>query len=523
MKEKLKKRFFIGSLVLVLLLVGVLTTNAVVKHELKKRIDNFSETIKIDYQDIKVNVLTGSAELINPKISVYGKTTKAINAEIELKQLSINNLSYWDYFSNDKISLKNIILTQPKTVYHHNDLVDFKSYQNTYEQPFKKTVEIKAIEIIDGKVAVFDVANDSLLLKSEQMDFKANNIALKKSNPEEKASITFQDYLLTFSNLFYRLNDYENVFVKYADFNTDFHKIETLSLKTKYSQELLSKQISVERDHFDLTIDSIKVENHDFGIKNDSLFYFGSKRVDFYQPKLNIYRDKLIADDLSYKPLYSKSLRNLNVDIALETVFLNKATIVYIEKVKEDTEGGQLEFSNLNAEITNLGNTYRNVNEETSVNIDAIFMKNTPISVDWSFDVQNSSDEFVFKADVGNLAANQMNQFMEPNLNLRLNGEINKTYFTISGNDYASLIDLKLQYTNFDVVVLKQNGTEKNKLLSGLINIFVSKDSSDKQNEFRYGQAKDIERDKTKSVFNYLWLNIKAGLLSAVTGNGEKN
>src|SRR5690606_1133077 len=286
---------------------------------------------------------------------------------------------------------------------------------------------------------------------------------------------------------------------------------------------LLSKQISVERDHFDLTIDSIKVENHDFGIKNDSLFYFESKQVDFHQPKLNIYRDKLVADDLSYKPLYSKSLRNLNVDIALETVFLNKATIVYIEKVKEDTEGGQLEFSNLNAEITNLGNTYRNVNEETSVNIDAIFMKNTPIRVDWRFDVQNSSDECVFKADVGNLAANQMNQFMEPNLNLRLNGEINKTYFTISGNDYASLIDLKLQYSNFDVVVLKQNGTEKNKLLSGLINIFVSKDSSDKQNEFRYGQAKDIERDKTKSVFNYLWLNVKAGLLSAVTGSGKKN
>src|SRR5690606_5891249 len=167
--------------------------------------------------------------------------------------------------------------------------------------------------------------------------------------------------------------------------------------------------------------------------------------------------------------------------------------------------------------------TYRNVNEETSVNIDAIFMENTPISVDWSFDDENGNDEVVFKADVGDLAENQMNQFMDPDLNLRLNGEINKTYFTISGNDHASLIDLKLQYNNFDVVVLKQNGTEKNKLLSGLINIFVSKDSRDKQNEFRYGQAKDIERDRTKSVFNYLWLNIKAGLLSAVTGNGEKN
>src|SRR5690606_15021181 len=252
---------------------------------------------------------------------------------------------------------------------------------NTYKQPFKKTIEIKAIEIIDGNVAVFDVANDSLLLKSEQMDFKANNIAIGKSDLDQKPSVAVHDYHLTFSNLFYRLNDYEHGFVKYADFNTDFYKVEPLTLKTKYSQELLAKQTSVESDHFDLTIDSIKVENHDFGIKNDSLFYFESKQVDFHQPKLNIYRDKLVADDLSYKPLYSKSLRNLNLDVAFEKVFLHNAAIVYTEKVKEDTKGGRLEFSNLNAEITNLGNVYKSAEELTSVDIDAIFMENTPISV----------------------------------------------------------------------------------------------------------------------------------------------
>ena len=47
-----------------------------------------------------------------------------------------------------------------------------------------------------------------------------------------------------------------------------------------------------------------------------------------------------------------------------------------------------------------------------------------------------------------------MNQFMEPNLNVQLKGEITKAYFTINGNNLTSSIDLKLKYDDFDVIIL---------------------------------------------------------------------
>ena len=214
-------------------------------------------------------------------------------------------------------------------------------------------------------------------------------------------------------------------------------------------------------------------------------------------------------------------LRILKFSLTLNTVFLNDAKISYTEKVKEDTQGGKLEFSGLNAEIKNLSNTYKDT--VTSINVNAIFMKDTPLTVVWDFDVNDTTDAFLYKAELGALPANAMNQFMEPNLNVRLKGIINKTYFTISGNDNSSQIDLKLQYDNFDVVVLKQNGKEENKFLSSLVNLFVSKDSKKDARLFRYGSKTDVERDDTKSVFNYQWLNIKAGLLNAMTGDGKKN
>jgi hypothetical protein len=523
MDKRLKIGLIIGASILMVLITGTLVVNFIIKNKLKEGLNNFSETIKIQYQDIHVNSLTGSMELIHPKISIYGKTAENILAQIELNELSINNFSYWDYFFNDKISIENISINEPKAIYHHNNLVNLKSSGKSFKDSFKKNIEIETIEIINGDVEIFDVANESLILKSENIHFKVNDFGIKKLNLNRKIPFTFQDYQLTYDNMFYQLNDFENLVVEQANFNTNFYKIKNLSIKTEYSREALSKHISVERDHFDLSIDSIMVKNHDVGIKNDSLFYFESNHVDFYQPIFKIYRDKLVADDTSYKSLYSKLLRGLNFDLTLNKVFLNNASIVYTEKVKEDTKGGILKFSNLNAEINNLSNTYGRNENKTSVHIDAIFMENTPLKVDWDFDIKDTNDEFVFKADISNLAASHMNQFMEPNANLRLSGELKKIYFTINGNDQTSLIDLKLQYDNFNIVILKQNGKEKNKLLSGLINLFVSKDSNNKSTAFRHGHNDTIERDKTKSVFNYVWLNVKAGLLNAMTGDGEKN
>ena len=70
--------------------------------------------------------------------------------------------------------------------------------------------------------------------------------------------------------------------------------------------------------------------------------------------------------------------------------------------------------------------------------------------------------------------------------------------------------------------IKKQKTKKKNKFLSTIANIFVSKDSKDVSNDFRKGSKSDVERDKTKSVFNYLWITIKEGLRDAMTGDGKK-
>jgi hypothetical protein len=147
-------------------------------------------------------------------------------------------------------------------------------------------------------------------------------------------------------------------------------------------------------------------------------------------------------------------------------------------------------------------------------------MKQTPIDIEWYFDINDVNDHFIFKADMGQLNANKMNMFTEPNLNVRLEGEIHKLYFTIDGYDNTSTVDLKLNYEDFKVIIMQKKERKENKFLSAVVNIFVSKDSDKRENQFRNGSA-SVERDKTKSIFNFIWLNASKGLLNAMTGSGK--
>src|SRR5690606_10128894 len=188
----------------------------------------------------------------------------------------------------------------------------------------------------------------------------------------------------------------------------------------------------------------------------------------------------------------------------------------YEERVKAENMGGLINFEKLDIDIANLSNTYKNP-IKTELNIKGLFMDKTPLTAYWAFDVNNPNDHFEFKAEVGKMLADKMNDFTEPNLNVMLHGEVVKTFFTIDANNTTSTTNLKIDYTDFKVEILRKNSDQKNKLLSAVVNIFVSKDSEKKDSYYRESTA-EATRDKTKSVFNFLWISLESALKKAMIG-----
>ena len=518
--RKQKKRFVIAFFSVLILAVAFFNiSDYIITSKLKNYLKNdLPQSVEVGYSALSVSSWQGKFILLKPKIIKKGNTSKIQYLQMAIDTLVVDGISYWDYWIHDKISIEMVRISNPKIVYNHNKSVDTKQYESLNLATIKKHVEIETFQMTHSDVTVFNAQTDSLILNSKNIDATIQNIELFDKETKNKKALSFGPYQLSFENLFYQLNDFDNVTVKKAGINNERTKLNTVTLKTKYTKQKLSSLLKTERDHFDISIDSIELYNQDFGFKQ--VFYV--PKTILYQAKTNIYRDKLVEDDPTIKPLYGEMLKTINFDFMLKEVVIKNSHINYYERAKADNSGGEISFSDFEATLQNVGNTYKSP-EKTTIKIQTNFMKSSPLKVDWSFDANDSSGSFLFSANLGTFQTNNINKFSAPNLHVRFEGDILKTYFTISGNTSTSRVDLKTKYQEFDIIALRNDGKRKNKLVSTILNIFVSKDSKEASGNFRFGSEEAVERDQTKSVFNFVWLNVKAGLLDAMTGSPKND
>jgi hypothetical protein len=438
-----------------------------------------------------------------------------------MESLAVKGFSYWDYLFNSALSINNVELNTPKVTLYYNKLTDTEKGSQSILSKLKQTLNIKNIAINKGELEVYNIENDSIISKVNKIDFLMTNFS---KDPSVKSGVlfNFERFSLIINGLKHQVGDYENLHVDNLKVDNNQVILSNLKFKTKFSKEALSKLIKVERDYFDLQIPKIEIKNQKLDFDNTKLKAMHCDNIIINNPTFNIYRDKLIVDDSVEKDLYSKMLRDLKFALNIDLINILNGTISYQEKVEAKNVSGMLDFTAFNAKLIKVSNTYLDT-DKTKIDINCNFMDDTPLEVEWSFNVNDVSDHFVFKADLSHLKADKLNQFMKPNLNLKLEGDLIKTFFTIDGNPEISNVNLKTKYNKFDIIILKENGQEKNKLLSSLINVFVSKSSKDKDDNFRNSDSKEVTRDKTKSIFNFVWKNTQAGLLSAMAGNGKKD
>ncbi len=494
--------------------------NRLIEQKLGQEFQKVSESTKIEYATINANIWTGNVEVVSPTIVISGETTQKTILDAKLKSIEINDVGYWDLLFNDKIIIESLVIDELVAKYKHNSVVKNEDYHSSFLDKINQVIHAEKILINKADILITNYESDSLILSIPNLNFELLDFQIDPKASKVNKKIAYKDFELHAKNVKWATNMYDNLMVDTMYITDNTATFKDFKLKTKYAKVQYSKVLKTERDHFDLNIKEINMFDMDFGFNTDDAFYFISKKVDLNSPIAEIYRDKLVADDLSYKTLYGTLLRDLSFNLGLEKVIITDGSISYLEKVNVEERAGRLDFTNLNATFTKLGNTFGN--DDTAIEIQSTFMNDCPLKVNWNFKVADTTDQFTFKADLGFFSATQMDQFTQPNLFVDLNGELKQTYFTVSGNPKMARIDLKIAYDDFEVSILKKNGKEKNNFLSTIVNLFVSNDSEDEKKNFRYGQSENVERDVTKSVFNFVWLNIKAGLLSAMAGDGKK-
>lgn len=516
MKRPLRLILYILVSLGIIVVIAGFVANSIIKSKIEKFIESdLPPHIQASYKAISVRILNGSASISEPNIIIGNKNDGVNHTFINGKEFAVSGFSFWEYFKKDEIKIDRIIIHNPIITYHKDLKTSLEDSIPKKPVKFPKPIKIDLFEIDNSEITIFEKGKDSTKLYIKDLNVKVNGIQLNNKTINEKIPIEYRDIMASGDSVFVKANEYNDLMIKNFSLKNKNLTFNNLKYKTKFSKKEFSRVIAVERDHYNVSLESVSVNRFNFGYKNDSL-YVDIDEVILDTPSAIIYRDKLVTDDNSIKPLYSKSIREIPFRLTIDSIKIANGVIEYEEKVKQGSGAGSINFKNVDATILNVSNTYSSPTE-TEIHIKALFMDQTPFSAQWKFDVQNLNDEFTFKGDVSSLEATRMNPFTEPNLGVRLEGRANHTYFTVYGNSNTSRTDLKIKYSDFKVNVLRKDGVSKNKVVSAIVNILISKDSEKKDEKFRESSS-ETTREKTKSIFSFLWSSIRNALQNALTG-----
>lgn len=488
-----------ASIFLILIIVYFVLQNIV-----ENKIENLLQE-KIEFEEVDVNLWDGKIKITQPTFSKNGKNIQSHN-------LIASGFSYYQYLVNKKIEIDCLSLQHP-----HIEIISSENTENPSTKKnsinFKKEVVVKKVSMEDGK---FFFQQDSLReLSVENFSINIDSVGVNVSTLKEKIPFRYKDFSIKLFNIDYLLNELQDLAVQHIELSPSEIISTHINLKPKLSREDYVEVIPYEKDLMDLSLEKFQVKDYNLQL-NDSENVFNAKKIVLDSIYFTIYRDKTVKDDPREKDLYSKMLRKLKLKLAIDSMKIQRAYIQYEELIQKSRPPGKIFFEDLHANLTNVTNKNlgRKKFPETKISIQSQFMGKSPLNVHWAFQVDNENDVFTIRGEGFHIPKESINSFFVPAFNMKTYGQVNELYFNFKGNAVQASGDLKIDYQDFKVEVLKKGSSQKNGLMSMLANIAVKKNS--KKNGETEKQVEAVKRDPAKSFWNYFWKCIEAGLREAL-------
>ncbi|APZ46803.1 hypothetical protein BW723_11130 [Polaribacter reichenbachii] len=464
------------------------------------KIDSFLKSKNFAYKEVSVNFLWGNLSL---KDVNYQKDSLYFKAD----NIALEGFSYLKYFQNKEFIFSDLETDQLKI--SGNFLHQSKTKDTIYDDKNTKTknlpkIKIKEIDLNNIEIDVLKKDKFPLTVKNvaiEIDDFELDTI-LKNSIPFKYSAI--KTSIIGFESQFSKV---QKIQFKKLLFETDEITVDSLEIVPLKSRDEYIYHLKKEKELLTLVAKEIKVDNIQLAQNEKMSFSIDNILLDgvFF----NLYLDAThLKERTKIKNLYSKSLRELPFDIDVKNIDIINSEIVYEEYTKKGNDSGILVFDDLKAQIKNINNKINKIEKITTVNIQSKFMETSALNITWTFDINNKNDDFRITGSLMNVSSKNMSAFIQPTTNVKVKGQINKMYFDFEGNNNFSNGKMEMDFKNFDIQILDDKKKKKT-IISWVVNLFV-KDSS--KNGMVKVDVKEVERNKTKSFWNYLWISIESGL-----------
>lgn len=506
-------KWILGIIVL-LIVVGAayvyLHAEAFVADAIKK---SMPENVALEHGEIVLDILQGNVLIKDIDLDIKNGKDNIEYAFIHLNQIEIEGFSYWRFLFDRTIHLDKIKLSGPfSTIYPALKLPSIES-DTLISSKFNRTLNLDHFVIANGQIVIMQDNMDSVKYKATSINVDLFKVKSGSDIVNAKIPFLYKNLNLSASNLFVDLGVYEKLTVDHLKFANDKLTVTDLSIRSKYSKAELLKVLQQEREHLAIGIPDIQLDSVNYGFNNNQ-FYIGASTMKISDANMVFHLDKRLKDRTKIKPMYSKLFRELPFDLSIDTLKMGNSKVSYEEKKDKTVREGVIYFDKLDAEVYNLSNMYP-IGQFTEIYATARIMGESDVELDWRFDVNSERDVFTMAGSVSDFDASSVNQFLDANIKTTATGQVDQLYFTVSGDDKYAWGDMKIKYNSLKLHIQKENRSGKHKLKSWIGNLMVNSGKSNDDEGYRHGKIA-VARNRQKPFFNFLWLNVKDGLLNSV-------
>ncbi|WP_426475418.1 hypothetical protein [Chryseobacterium balustinum] len=461
-----------------------------------------------DQQDIFVESFH-----LNPKggqiRNVVAKPTSSSKMAMDFKtnliQFAINDFKFVDRKLN--LDVKDVLI----------DGINGKIIAGKAVPKKKTAVEGIQFPIVVRKVSLKN-SNITYESKKQPLTFNdlnatVNQLELVENNAKNGMAVKVKDYALTTKNFVYKTEFYK-MNVGALALNKNKIEINQFAMIPLVSRAQFIRMIPVERDLYDIKVNTISAQGN-WELFSENKF-INATNVMVNSANANIFRSKIPADDPKEKPLYSKLLRSIKIPMYINHLNLKNSVLEYEEDTPQSDGPGKLTFTNFNMNVKNLNSgKMKGKPTQIAIKIDCDFMKNSPLSVNWGFNVADLGDRFSISGRLANIPARALNSFIVPYLSVSATGTIQEMVFDFKGNPKGIGGAFNLKHKDLKISILDKKSKQKKGFLSAVANVFIKTDSEKLPESVI---VEGVERDPTKSFFNMFWKGVEDGLKKTLIG-----
>lgn len=454
----------------------------------------------LSFENLDISLLQRKLVLEEVK---YKKSGKIITAP----KVVLKGIQFLEFLSKEELVINHVLVKEP------NIIINNEKDTTEATSKFSQNITIKNFEAINGKFRI--QKNDSTKFLLSFPEFQLSEVLIDSVTINEKIPFSYNSYHILGDSLRLEMDELHEISAGKIILNKTNVSIKDFRITPLKDKGEFQNYLDFEKDRITLLVDSINMDDLKFDFINDSL-HLNSPNINISGADIQLYRDKTLPDNTEKIVLYGELLKKASVRLNFENIEIEGSKIAYEERISPDEPAAGVNFHKIRGKIENFTNIQPVANDfpPTKINLHAIFMEVTPISLEWTFNVGSTNEEFLISGVFGTVPAPAINNYLSLSMNIAAQGKIESLAFTFSGNDDVAKGDVQVKYDNFQVVVLDEEGEEKKGFLTAIANLFVDNDGN--SGSYTVEDVK-VTRDKTKSFWNYIWSGIKKGFLKGIS------